>query len=323
MSNVPEMLADVLARIAASTNRPVSAEDCDCSPEYFEALIALLTVFGIVRPAATADGTFEPVSEQASYFLLSSAEYARSSKPILDGWQRNIPMVQSQGGPLNGPILATAMESARLGWPQATPIRRAEIAQVLIKGKFGWGLVDRYLVRWDAKAHSYQLIGGHSRPHDADIEETMWRELEEETPGLLSTRINDGLIKLTESSVNQVSRTYGALTEYKMTFFRASLGTNKPLLTQSERWVTAKELERGKTRKGDPINQVGLAHSMDDLSQTLQDLPLSFRKRLGAPKKLVARQLSIWAGSAIGLIASIASLIQFIAWIGLQVGAQR
>lgn len=313
MSQQASQLVSIIDRIAGGP-WPVNIEELPGESQAASAVLQIFESLGAV--ISVADNSYEPSNSAAQYFLRSFAEYVRAGQPVLSGWGRAIPVTgESRDGLLNGPAMTFRMESLRGSWDAPVAIRSTEVAQAVIKARLGWRIGTRYLVRWDPGASGYQLIGGHRRSDDKTIEETMRRELEEEVPGILDSPLNDRLSHYAKSSVTQVSRTHGALTTYTMHFFTASFASKAPRISQSERWVTASDMARGRLKSGEEINQAGLAATFGDTKQALEDLPLSFSTVLRPPSKLMARQIFGSAAGCITLVASIAALVQFVAWI--------
>jgi hypothetical protein len=97
-----------------------------------------------------------------------------------------------------------------------------------------------------------------------------------------------------------------------MSFFQASFSTTRPVISQTDRWVTAQEILEGKTEDGQRTNQTGLVHAVPELAKFLAETPTSFsRARISPPRKVT---IALFAG-ALGLLASVAGLVQFVAWI--------
>lgn len=302
-----EALADLLDDIArADVGSPPTG-----GPDEIDAVIRLVEALGAVR-RNVATGQAAPVSESAAVFVRSLAEHIRHDSPALHGWERAVPESAAPDDPPNGPRLTLSMENARSRWNDPHPLRRTEVAQVVIKGELRWRRGKRFLVRWDDGAHAFQLVGGHRRQGDLAIDETIRREIAEEVPGLVSSFPPDSVTKFDGASVVQVSRTHGALTAYEMSFFQASFSTTRPVISQTDRWVTAQELLEGRTEDGRRINQTGLVRAVPDLARFLDETPTSFsRARISPPRKVT---ITLFLG-ALGFLASVAGLVQFVAWI--------
>lgn len=282
-----------------------------------ESLIAteFMLVLGLIRESSTSPNEFEFVSESARYFTKSIAEHTAEGSAILGGWERALTGADALVARNNGPALARDIEQRRAAWTSPKPLRSTGVAQAVIKARIGWRIGDRFLVRWDGAASSYQLVGGHMRQGDSSIEETMWRELEEELTGFAISRQHDSISLSASARVIQVSQTYGALTEYQMSFYKVTFANSRPALSPLDRWIAREELLAGKTRDNKTINQTGLTRGLTDPNEFLAAIPSSFDRVLRPTKKEMIQRSAAGVLGVVAAAASVAGLIQFVSWV--------
>ncbi|MEV7279158.1 NUDIX hydrolase [Streptomyces sp. NPDC093111] len=238
---------------------------------------ALLGAFGVLR---TAEGGVVAVSPQARFFLRSLASYVREGRSLLDNWERPGTAEPPYTGRqvLSGPQFLYLAEERRLSLaPDAAPLRRTEVAQVVVKTRLrGRGGRAHYLLLYDARARQYQLPGGHVRSSDADVRAAAVRELEEELPGYTHTPGRDRLKELGTVPVTQLSRTVGAVTEYRITFFQLETEATAVPVGPGGRWVPEDTLlDPAAQLDGATLNVVALARLDDSLPGSLAGLPWS------------------------------------------------
>jgi hypothetical protein len=301
---LPAILRNAADPAAAPTAHSATAAEID-------AVMSVLELLGVIR----ADGSRQPSSASASYFLKSLADFAERGLAVTSGWDRTLPPSWSEEDLPNGPRLTLLLETFRSKLPSPSPLRHTEVAQAVIKGRMWWPLNDRYLVRWDAKSHAYQLVGGHRRSTDPSMDDTLWRELIEELPGMAITRTADSIVPLATSSTVQVSATYGALTEYRMTFYRFHSHLSRPVLSDQERWVSARELVDGRARGGRRIDTSGLNHAISGLEAFLATQPPTFHRLLRPPRRLLWPWIVGIAAvvvAVLGVVADLLGIIDFV-----------
>ncbi|GAA2815965.1 NUDIX hydrolase [Streptomyces showdoensis] len=273
---------------------------------------ALLGAFGVLRAEGPGVLTVRP---EARYFLRSLASYVREGRSLLDNWERPGTAEPPYTGRqvLSGPQFLYLAEERRLALdPHAAPLRRSEVAQVVVKTRLrGRGGRAHYLLLYDARARQYQLPGGHVRSSDTDLRAAAVRELEEELPGYTHTPGRDRLKELGTVPVVQLSRTVGAVTEYRITFFQ--LETDAPAIPvgPGARWVPEDVLLDPTSLVDDAtLNVVALTRLDDSLPGHLHGLPWSLPATQHRSLREVLRDRP-WevAGLVIGVLGLGLSLI--------------
>lgn len=280
-------------------------------------VLAIAGAFGTLREESTSDGApaTSVISPQAAYFLRCLAAYIRSGQAILENWER----AGAESGPftagqvLAGPQFLYLAETHRLALdPSAPPLRAVDIVQVVIKDRLrSRGDRARYLLQYDERARQYQLPGGHVRTSDVDSRAAAVRELEEELDGYEHRPDRDVLTELGVVDVVQPSRTHGALTEYRMTFFLLNTDTDQLRPGPGARWVDEQDLFDPDFRIGRAsLNVAALRRLEGTLPGGLRGLPWSLpvspRRGLGA---VIRDRPWEMAGLVIGVIGLVVSLI--------------
>ncbi|MFG3348768.1 NUDIX domain-containing protein [Streptomyces sp. NPDC048018] len=272
---------------------------------------ALLGAFGVLRPGQ------DPVvvSPQARCFLRSIASYVRSGRSVLDNWERPGTAEPPYTGRqvLSGPQFLYLAEERRLALdPDAEPLRRTEVVQVVVKTRLrGRGGRAHYLVLYDDRARQYQLPGGHVRSSDADARAAAFRELEEELPGYHHVPGRDSLRELGTVPIVQLSRTFGAITEYRITFFQLECPVADLPVGPGGRWVPeADVLDPTTTLDGASLNVAALEELDRSLPGRLSGLPLSLpgvRRR--SLREVVRDRPWEVVGLVIGVLGLVVSLV--------------
>ncbi|MBT2902646.1 NUDIX hydrolase [Streptomyces sp. McG8] len=284
------------------------------------AVLALVGVFGVLRTETTPDGTpaTAVVSPQASYFLRALAAYLRSGHKMLDNWERG----GTVAGPytdqqvLAGPQFLYLAETRRLSLdPGAVPLREVDVVQVVIKARRrGRGGQAHYLFQYDERARQYQLPGGHVRTTDADHRAAAIRELEEELAGYHYDPDRDVLTSLGAIEAVQPSRTFGAVSAYRVTFFHLTTQSERLLLGPGSHWTREEQILAPAFRIGQAsLNVTALSQLDATLPGGLKGLPLSIPGDLHRAMTEVIRDRP-WevAGLAVGVIGLAVSLIPFL-----------
>ncbi|MFJ3941464.1 NUDIX domain-containing protein [Streptomyces parvus] len=281
------------------------------------AALALVSVFGVLRTQAAPDGTpaTAVVSPQAAYFLRALAAYLRSGHELLDNWER----AGTVAGPytdhqaLTGPQFLYLAENRRLSLdPAAVPLREVEVVQVVVKARRrGRGGQAHYLLQYDERARQYQLPGGHVRTTDADHRAAAIRELEEELAGYHHDPDRDTLVDLGTIEAVQPSRTFGAVSAYRVTFFQLKTESDRLLLGPGSHWTQEEQILDPAFRIGQAsLNVTALSQLDTTLPGGLKGLPLSVSGHLHRTLTEVIRDRP-WevAGLAVGVIGLAVSLI--------------
>ncbi len=239
-------------------------------------LAALLEVWGAV--ALSEDGILA-VSQSSYYFLHSLAAWCDNPSTVILNWSEHVG-AKNRKSVQHGVSLVHVLESERLTRdPGAKPIRLTNVAQILIVRP---GDPPQFLGQWDDRAGFYQLIGGRQK-RDKDwvepIFETAVRELEEELYGQIRYEAGDfKLERLADfDGETRLSPSYGALTTYHFTFYRATDLLSLELSAE-DRWLSRKDLLTGSNNHGEPIRSDHLQRLELLLGHTIDDLPSSFQK---------------------------------------------
>lgn len=327
MTGEPRMTTALLLEFLASREGtgPVTVEELGCLAGLGPAeadiavpgVLAIAGAFGVLREESTPDGTAATavISPQAAYFLRCLAAYVRSGQTILDNWERARTDSEpfTAGQVLAGPQFLHLAETHRLALdPGAPPLRAVDVVQIVVKSRLRRrGSRARYLLQYDERARQYQLPGGHVRASDADPRAAAVRELEEELDGYVHEPDRDVLTELGVVGAVQPSRTHGALTEYRMTFFL--LKTDADLLRPGPgaAWVDEEDLLDPGFRVGRASLNVTALRSLEaTLPGGLRGLPWSLPDppRRGLGEAVRDRPWEV-AGLVIGVIGLAVSLI--------------
>ncbi|MEQ8145659.1 NUDIX hydrolase [Streptomyces sp. OP7] len=285
-------------------------------------VLALVSAFGVLREERTSDGTAAVVvvSPPAAYFLRGLAAYMRSDHAILDNWERPGTDIEPStvGRALTGPQFLYLAEERRLALdPDAPPLRHADVVQVLVKAKLrGRGGRAQYLLQYDERARQYQLPGGHVRTSDASLRSAAARELEEELDGYTYRSDRDVLTELGVVDAVQSSRTYGAITDYRVTFFHLKVDAERLRPGPGARWVD-------ESRLFDPDFRIGRASlnvtALSRLNATLPggmhglpwSIPATLHRRLG---EVIKERPWEVAGLVLGVLGLAVSLMPMFLW---------
>ncbi|MER7961073.1 NUDIX hydrolase [Streptomyces ardesiacus] len=284
------------------------------------AVLALVGLFGVLRTETTTDGTptTAVVSPQAAYFLRGLASYLRSGHEMLDNWERagTVTGPYTDHQVLAGPQFLYLAESRRLSLdPGAVPLREVDVVQVVVKARRrGRGGRAHYLLQYDERARQYQLPGGHVRTTDADHRAAAIRELEEELAGYHHDPDRDVLTNLGVIEAVQPSRTFGAVTAYRVTFFQLKTASDRLVLGPGSHWTREEQILDPAFRIGQAsLNVTALSQLDATLPGGLKGLPLSIPGHLHRTITEVIRDRP-WevAGLAVGMIGLAVSLLPFL-----------
>lgn len=263
-----------LCRIAGASD--AWCKGC-CTP-----LITLLQAFDAITIVNSNDSNAPNVkasSSSASYFLKSLAAYLREGRKIVSNWER--PGISE--GPysaheiLSGPQFLYFLEHRRTtGRKDAIAIRKTDVVKAIIKARVRGTRDIVYLVQFDPYSRQYQLIGGHKRNTDEDVETALRRELEEELyKDAIRFPPNYEMHHLAKLSAKELSLTYGVYTAYELHYAQIVFGLPQLTLGPNDRWVTLKELISGRTQNGVGINESAIGELDKRLPGGLNGLGLS------------------------------------------------
>ncbi|MCP4165476.1 MAG: NUDIX hydrolase [Chloroflexi bacterium] len=269
------LLAGWLRAIPQSRHSPRPLHEMPGGADIGRGLAALLEVWGAVE--LSEDG-IRAVSQSSYYFLHSLAAWCEMPGTAILDWSEHSG-ANNRKGMQHGVSLVHVLESERLTRdPGAKPIRVTDVAQILIVRS---GDPAQFLGQWDDRAGFYQLIGGRQK-RDKDwvepIFETAVREVEEELYGQIRYEAGDfKLERLADfDGETRLSPSYGALTAYHFTFYRAT-GLPPLELSAEDRWLSRKDLLTGSNNHGEPIRSDHLKRLEKMLAHIIDDLPSSFQ----------------------------------------------
>lgn len=247
-------------------------------------------------------------SQGAFYFRESLLWYLDNSQPILSNWRRY---------GVSGDLHLTHLLEAAPYFLRIAEERRVELSErqgldpgfsrlqpvsvVLLKATARGEIY--FLHSWDSKAEQLQLIGGRQREGETPME-TAHREFLEEA-GFRNSPRNAQLIlgPLHEKAVHwrEISRTYGALTEYRFHFFGASIRQAGVLASGAE-WVSLTDMRRGKTANGRVISQIfrRLEEVFPGILLNLAAAPLAIDDSTDAMHQPAGGTTTIYYGPVVG-----------------------
>lgn len=280
-------------------------------------LVALLTGFGVLHKRnADIDQLVKASGSTAALFLHSYAQHLSDDKPLLENWSRpgTVEPPYSERDVVTGPQFLYCAERRRAAANvNALALRQAEISQIVVSRQIK-GREKQYLMLHDRAARQFQLPGGHRRVDDTDPRHTAIREMQEELPGFVFDPNKDQLVELGKATVKEVSRTYGVLTDYQMTFFHLQTTRERLGTDPHARWVDVSTLlSADAVIEGQTLNLVGL-HKLNaatpvGVSALTSSIKHSRRGWLRSTAK--AKPLEFW-GFIVGLAGLISSVIFFL-----------
>ncbi len=269
-----QLLAAWLRAIPQSRHEPRQLDELPGGHIIGQGLAAMLQVWGAVE--FSSDG-IRAISQPAYYFLHSLAAWAESGGPVIPDWSAQQGLTPGEGL-RHGTTLVYLLEDERIRRnPEAAPIRFTPVAQILIVSP---DLPPRFLGQWDERAGAFQLIGGRQRVNGDWVEpifDTAVREVEEELAGQVSYLAGDFHLETLAAFQGQtrISPSFGALTAYQFTFFRAA--HLKPIrLHPGDRWLSRSDFVAETTPDGQPVRGDHLPYLEAALGHTIEQLPTSF-----------------------------------------------
>jgi 8-oxo-dGTP pyrophosphatase MutT (NUDIX family) len=216
--------------------------------DYARGALEMLALLGLVT---VEDGRAIPADEVAEMVLDSLRAH------LADGVAAGLRWGDLDAPPPRGVDLLRAIEQARVARvDRPTPGRVVQAAQAVIKARRDGQ--DLYLMQFDRHAGRYQPIGGKREPAEADLAETLRRELAEELglpepPGpdqVSLSPVGHGWVETT------ISATYGILTRYTFGFFHCS-DIRFPLrVDRDTRWLTRAEVAAGRADDGRDVSPI-------------------------------------------------------------------
>ncbi len=273
-----KLLAAWLRAIPQSRHDPRSLDELPGGAVIGQGLAAMLQVWGAVEFSSSG---IRAVSQPAHYFLHSLAAWAEAAGPVVPDWSSQMGATAGEGL-RHGTTLVHWLEVERQRHDLLAPaIRFTPVAQILVvQRRDAARQPPCFLSQWDERAGQYQIIGGRQK-QDADwvepIGDTAVREFEEELGGQVSHSAGDfELESLTSfSGETRISPSFGALTAYQFTFFRAA-GLRALTLGPQDRWVGRADLLAGQTETGELVRGDHLPYLEQALDYSIDQLPSSF-----------------------------------------------
>jgi hypothetical protein len=251
-----------------------------------EASLVFLELFGVLKRVASG---VVMEGQVRSYFVNSLIWYLETDSALLSNWDRSSASRDGAAEDIldNASYFVRLMEekrrkSAAVNLGSIKGSRTQKVSAVLIKT--GVGSSARYLHQWDSKSRQFQLIGGKIREKETPIEAAS-REVSEELHEKNMMHFRDFELELVTSSpilYQDISRTYGALTDYECYFFLAKMKVARIQLSHDDRWLTKRKMDRGRTDSGRQIRSPAVTRSLDaSLSGGLEGLPSSISRQPG------------------------------------------
>jgi hypothetical protein len=247
-------------RAIPQSNQPAQRLDVLAAALSMEAahlygIAQMLRLFGIVTLTPDKDAIdaadinavqIQASSQAAKYTLNSLAAYADDGQQIVTDWQTR----GLQDDLLaNGASFLGQLDAQRLRLsddPQ--PSRVQAVAQVIIKRTNPQTGQPELLFQWDEAASQYQLIGGRKSDDDPDMLTTIQREISEELPGNSLQYGTDYDLKPLlhdQPTAPTVSRTFGALTQYRFTLYLMTALRQAPVLSADDAWIRLQDAQTG------------------------------------------------------------------------------
>jgi hypothetical protein len=319
-----DALATVIETIPSSGNGAVVLFDscrriCSSDEEAAGLATALVTILKALDAVQVTgpDGRqlVKARSPMAHFFLMSLAAYVREGRPILSNWERE----GITEGPysvhevLSGPQFLYFLEKRRIDEKIAGPIRKATVVKAIIKARVRGKGKPVFLLQYDPYAREYQLIGGHKRATDIDIETALRREIQEElSHSTTGFALNYDIIPLGKVTKRELSLTYGVYTEYDLHYSQVRFNKGLLHLGPNDRWVTQDELLSLRVSRGVRINESAIGELEKLLPGGLEGLALSLDEvQRRSVQQVIQDHPWEVAGLVLGIVGIILTIIIF------------
>lgn len=220
--------------------------------DYMAALVDLLACLGAAAPLPS--GQLQLSSPQVGYLLKQVIGLLDLSAPVVDNWT-GVGLGTVGPRSLAAVDLCAALEQRRISLdPAAPPIRALTVVIGIIVSPTPTG-ERHYLLSWDAAARAWQLVGGRVEASDPSLQRALVREISEELwRGPLEEERDLVLTEIAPPFTHaRVSPTYGVLSSVTFHAFHVRFLAPLPPLDETLRWVSAGELEAGRTHDGQLI----------------------------------------------------------------------
>lgn len=260
-------VASVFAAVSSHRGAPITidqltqivTDSLGCSRSYSEGLVASTLTFLQLMALIEwhENDSFCIPSQIPDYFIHSILWYLEHDQQILSNWDSVGVSREIIGSNLldKAPYFLKAIEQRRIelsnrlflepGYSRIQP-------GVILLIRTNIGGEPYFLHQWDTKAEQFQLIGGRKRPNEDHLE-TAKRELAEELTGhdfVYGTDYELAFLNKDRRPMewSQISRTYGALTHYKLWIYAVKFNIPTLHLSDIDRWISLAEMHDGFTK---------------------------------------------------------------------------
>jgi hypothetical protein len=234
--------------------------------------VMFLETFGIVRWR----GELCQITTQIpTYFRNSFIWYLTNHQTLLSNWDKAgtaDEVINFESLLDNAPYFLKLIENRRLILSQQLGIEPGCSRFETVAFDFIVA-VDRGI-----RAQQFQLIGGRQKPNE-DHFETAKRELQEElfrNELLYGRDYEITLLSKSPIEISDLSRTYGALTQYQFWLYSVTFKLRKLLLSESDRWISLNEIRSGITKDEKRVGDAEFYRLIDSkIPGGLHNLPSS------------------------------------------------
>lgn len=248
-SESPQSVHDIAALAAQKTGMSTDTSLCSAN-----STMVFLELFGVLDEY---DSAYKIKSQIPEYFIKSICWFMAENQHIFSNWDRAGVAREVSASDLSdkAPYFLKSLEISRLRLAELHNIdaghSRHQAASVMLIKAVRAGKMY-FLHQWDEKAQHFQLIGGKVRLNELHSEAAR-RELQEEISqhNLIEQRDYE-MSPLGNPQVPvkclEVSRTYGALTEYEFWLYAVRFKLKKLKLSHYDRWISIDEMRKGVTK---------------------------------------------------------------------------
>jgi 8-oxo-dGTP pyrophosphatase MutT (NUDIX family) len=268
-----EVFTCVLNQIPWHKNNPewttkdklISASKLTCTQDvhfiegYIESIILILDLFDLID---IKDDSFRIKGQIPFYFINCLKWYITNDEKLISNWDRpgvghdiNVNNLLDKAPYLLKLLEYRKKEICQIKQKPIESSRKQKVSIVLIKTEYK--KIPYFLFQWDTRAEQFQLIGGRSREGETEFE-TAKREFNEEIQLHDFVYNRDYTLEplISNIKITDISRSFGALTDYEFSFFLAKIKIKKIKLTEVDRWISIDEMEKGRTKNGKIITDI-------------------------------------------------------------------
>lgn len=243
--------------------------------EELNVVFSFLTFWGVIKEV---NNEYQICSESAKLFIKSMAEFIRKDGvliPVWDNRSHSNDQINETNVFVSSNFLAL-FEHARkkVLEDEFMPIKKeTNVRAAIVRRAWGKSYV---LMQYSDVVGKYQLIGGIVHTGDKSNKKALLRKLNEEIPELASYIDEQSIREIYKSEREDeevfFSRKFGVFAKYKTYIFSVPFSqvSRKTLKTISEnksnRWVSLKEIEKGKSKDGKEIFVLA-PNAIDQLKQ--------------------------------------------------------